>query len=466
MRSDIEFLRTPEFLADIEHNTQRWDKEWIGYWSRHESYAFKYFLDLSSKTPQDFHFPREGMSRMSAEELYNFKPFKYYPLAIWVEGALVPDSTIVELGCGPGQLGKVIAHFCNQYIGIDYSKLALYVAKLVSPSQCRYLHLSQYDEIEALGSSVDICVGRFFFGHQNLRNSLWILTLFNYLLRPGGIVSADFYASSPTKKKPMVVLSPEDELSPEYPSAVVEYTEDHIRDLAARCGFTIDKMFYRPEKNARFAIFVKPQKSRLTRNESVFRLETGESVPPAPPTPAPVMAPPEPRESAPVGDATVVEFTSPLEQWLGPWNRRTEVKVLAAEDDGLRLEAGGTQDTSAGQYAGIRFALHGARALRLELSLANPQDIRAVLVDGRDRAGSRIARWRWPLSGSTTSLRRESHLLSAPDFPLADPSGSSFLAEDVLPTDAIEAIVEVEVFLLLRPGGRAGMVLHRAEVIR
>lgn len=460
MEASIQFLRSPESLADIEHSTHKWDREWIAYWGRHKSYAFKYFLDLSAKTAEDFGFPRERIPSMSEEQFYHFKPFEHYAFAIWVKGALIPDSTIVELGCGPGLLGKVIAHFCRQYIGIDYSKLALYLATLVSPPQCRYLHLSQYEEIEALGSSADICVGRYFFIHQNLRNSLWILTLFNYLLRPGGIVSADFYASPRTRKGPQIVLSPEEELREEYPSAVVEYTEHQIRYLAARCGLTVDEMFYCPEQNARFVIFVKPHDARVARGEGVVRIGAGQSLPPTLPTPAPVVLPSMPPEEL-LGEPVAVEFTPPMKRWLGRWNYRTKVEVLTADGDGLRLEATGTQDTSGGQYAGIQFPVDAPTALRLDLSLVSARSIQAVFVDGYDRAGSRVARWRWRVADSPPDLGRLCHVVSPSHILSADRWESHFVADGMT---RLQDAVTIAVFLLLRPGHRAGMVLHRAEV--
>ena len=100
------------------------------------------------------------------------------------------------------------------------------------------------------------------------------------------------------------------------------------------------------------------------------------------------------------------------------------------------------------------------------MSLVNPEDIRAVVVDGHDWMGSRLARWQWPLSGATADPQRRSHLLCPSDSPLADQSTSSFLAEGMMRTEVMEAIVRVEVFLLLRPGGRAGFILHRAQVMR
>lgn len=257
MSNDLAFMSTPEFLSDVESNTRRWDDEWVAYWGRHKNYAFKYFVNLRSASRQDFDWEEQRVLKMTEREFYMFSAFKQYQLAIWVEGAKIPGSTIVELGCGPGLLGKVISHFCAGYIGLDYSQLALYLARLVSPKNCQYIHLSECERIAALESTVDICAGRFFFIHQNFTNTLWILRMFRYLLRDGGIVSADFYASAPDVKKPTVVLKPEDDLHDEHPSCVFEYSEGHIHEAARRCGFAVAAIDYEPQMQRRFVTFEK-----------------------------------------------------------------------------------------------------------------------------------------------------------------------------------------------------------------
>lgn len=257
MTSGLTFISTPEFQADVERNTRRWDDEWVAYWGRHKAYAYKYFLNLRDVDRSELRWPAEEVRRMSQREFYDFSAVKYYPFAIWVKGEAVPGSVIVELGCGPGLLGKIVGHFCERYIGLDYSKLALYLARVVSPRQCSYLHLSEVDQIAKLKSSVDLCVGRFFFIHQNFQNATWVLRLFRFLLKDGGIVSADFYATADNVKRPTVVLKARDDLHKEHPSCVFEYRCDDIEQLAEQCGYAVKSIDYEPTMQRRFVCFKK-----------------------------------------------------------------------------------------------------------------------------------------------------------------------------------------------------------------
>jgi SAM-dependent methyltransferase len=259
-RGALAALRTREFRADLAHHTRRWDDEWLSYMVTEKAYAYVYFINRRAidRAECDKHAPQ--LPGLSCEEFYEFNPLDYNAFAVWGEGKWVPGATIVELGCGPGMLGKAIAPFCKQYIGIDYSKLALHIARLTSPDNCRYLHLSQIRELRALRSSCDLCVGRYFFIHQNWKNATWVLALYRHLLRPGGRVSADFFAKSNEEtdgNATWLVHTPEEPLVEGHPSCLFEYSDDHIHRLAKECGFAVDRIDYRPKYQRRFAILVK-----------------------------------------------------------------------------------------------------------------------------------------------------------------------------------------------------------------
>jgi hypothetical protein len=51
------------------------------------------------------------------------------------------------MGCRCGNLGKLIARYCDTYLGVDCSQIALAIARLVSPSNCTYLHVNQHAEL-------------------------------------------------------------------------------------------------------------------------------------------------------------------------------------------------------------------------------------------------------------------------------------------------------------------------------
>ncbi len=256
----LAWLFTPEFRADVEHNSRRWDDEWLSYWVTEKEYSYKYFINRRNIDEEEVQAHKPRLKGLSEEELFNFDLAGYNGFAIWAQGDWVPGAAIAELGCGPGILGKVIAPFCKQYIGIDYSPLALHVAKLTSPANCRYLHLSDLHELESLGDACDLCVGRYFFIHQNWRNACWVLRLYRHLLKKGGRISADFFSQGGADcvyNNTWMIRNPEDSLNEEHPSCMFSYTDDHIHRLARECQLTVERIDYRPALQRRFAIFVK-----------------------------------------------------------------------------------------------------------------------------------------------------------------------------------------------------------------
>jgi SAM-dependent methyltransferase len=251
----------PEFQADVERNTRRWDDEWLSYWITEKAYAHKFFENWRNRdftAAVEEHLPR--LSGLTEEEFFSYDPFDYFQFGIWTKGSWTSGATVVELGCGPGVLGRLLSPFCGRYIGIDYSQLALQVARLTSPGKCDYLHLSELGKLRALGDSCDLCVGRYFFIHQNWTNACWILALFRNLLRKGGRVSADFFASGNKEgshANVWMTFPPESPLQPDYPSCMFEYSDEHIRRLAAESGFSVEKIDYNFKLQRRFAVFVK-----------------------------------------------------------------------------------------------------------------------------------------------------------------------------------------------------------------
>lgn len=57
MTSGLTCITTPERQTDVERNARRWDDEWVAYWGRHRSYAFKYFLKLRDSRQGEFRWP-------------------------------------------------------------------------------------------------------------------------------------------------------------------------------------------------------------------------------------------------------------------------------------------------------------------------------------------------------------------------------------------------------------------------
>jgi SAM-dependent methyltransferase len=218
--------------------TKRWDKEWISYFNTENPRPF--FLDCSQGMPEI-----EVINKIkdsTEQEILNFTIFKDLPdLRIWARGSDLVDKYVFEIGCGPGLLGKQLGTITKHYLGLDYSQLALSIARLVSPQNCDYVHLSEKNRLLQYAESRDTLVSRFFFIHQNFDNALWVLKLANFLLKPKGIVSADFYQSNPEIPQG-IVFPAKHALSKEYPSCGFQFTESEIQELAYESGFNIASM--------------------------------------------------------------------------------------------------------------------------------------------------------------------------------------------------------------------------------
>jgi SAM-dependent methyltransferase len=219
--------------------TERWDREWINYFNTEDPRA--YLLDYGRMKPLAGAIGRLGVvdaDSMLDTVLFEGPTGAIAPLCIWASGADLVGKSVLEIGCGPGFLGKQLGLVAERYLGIDYSLLAVSIARLVSPPRCTYLHMSAFDRIRAHAGRFDTMVGRFFFIHQNFDNAIWLLRLANLLLRAGGVVCADFYQRDPAVPQG-VVLPARTPLAKEHPSCGFEYTEADVVELAARTGFQV-----------------------------------------------------------------------------------------------------------------------------------------------------------------------------------------------------------------------------------
>lgn len=233
----------------------RWNKEWMLYFSTEDMTQhiipwnkIRFTGKLEGKSEQELHGTSMGT-------LPNGKALT--PLHAWVSGEDVIGKNIVEIGCGCGLMAKQLATVANHYLGMDYSELALAIARGNSPSNVTYLHLGDAEEIAALEGTRDILVGREFFIHQNFDNALWVLKLGAFLLKPGGIIAADFYEGDPAV--PQGVIHPaRSPLDPKYASCCFNFSHADIYDLAQQTGLEVVSMQdYLPHQR-RFVRFRKP----------------------------------------------------------------------------------------------------------------------------------------------------------------------------------------------------------------
>ncbi|MDJ0734365.1 MAG: methyltransferase domain-containing protein [Nostocaceae cyanobacterium] len=246
-------LRFLDSIPASSRETERWDKEWIAYFNTEDPRPFLKDYQRLTQNKQVI----ENIKQFSEEEILNTCICEELPaLRIWIPGKDLAGKRVLEIGCGPGFLGKQIGLIAKKYVGIDYSNLALSIAKLVSPANCDYLHISDRKKIVDYVDSIDTMVGRFFFIHQNFSNSIWVLKLVHLLLKPGGVISADFYKATPDIQQG-VVFPAKHALSQNYPSCAFEYTESEIKELATHSGLKIVNMHRHTEMQRLFVCFEK-----------------------------------------------------------------------------------------------------------------------------------------------------------------------------------------------------------------
>ena len=238
-------------------DVDRWDREWMHYFATEDRIAH---LVESRKLK----LLRADLGELSERQVFDasLTGFKdgsgaMTALHVWVKGADLVGRRVLEIGCGCGWLGKQLGLVCEQYVGIDYSQVALAIARGNSPASCRYLHISEQQDIAALAGQMDLMVGREFFIHQNFDNARWVLGLGAFLLRPGGTISADFYMPNP-KIRQGVVHGAKSPLDPKYASCAFHFQPAEIREVAGLCGLEVLDMTEDLGYQRRFVTLRKP----------------------------------------------------------------------------------------------------------------------------------------------------------------------------------------------------------------
>jgi 2-polyprenyl-3-methyl-5-hydroxy-6-metoxy-1,4-benzoquinol methylase len=178
--------------------TNRWDKEWVFYFANQNSTPFFIGPDRAKLDQKRI----SQIAKATQDEMMKMVVAKDWksPWYIHVKGQDIVGKSVLEIGCGAGYLGKQIGLVAKDYIGIDYSPLAVKIAKQVSPTTCDYFVISEFDAIQSKFGTRDIMICRDFFIHNNFENAKWVLKLAWQLLKPGGKVCADFFRVNPKLK--------------------------------------------------------------------------------------------------------------------------------------------------------------------------------------------------------------------------------------------------------------------------
>ena len=231
--------------------SERWDREWLMYLGNESMYPhlvpsteLALAGTIAGKTARGVFY-----TELARNDAYGVRG----ALRAWCPGDLLAEKNVLEIGCGCGFFGKQIGLVCASYLGLDYSHLALTIARATSSSNCTFLHISDAGSLKSHAGKYDVMVGRHFFIHQNFESSVVLLRLAKYLLRRGGFVCADFYHRIPGQ--PGNSLAAKAPLDREYPSSGFHYRAEEVIELARTCGFDIKSHVLDQQEQRRFVIF-------------------------------------------------------------------------------------------------------------------------------------------------------------------------------------------------------------------
>jgi len=242
-----------------EELSARWDREWLQY------------LAEPTNNPRVYFVSHEGLKSISdlrdrtAEEVYNLHLFSedragdLGPIRLWVNGNDIIGKKVLEIGCGAGFSGKQLSKFAAAYLGIDYSQLALQIARLTSPENCFFYHISDIDGIAAHKETVDLMVCRDFFIHQNYKTALTTVRLASGLLKPGGTLTADFFVENLEIGSPVTHPASSD-LDGQFPSCAFVFSMEEISLLAQESGLVVEEVTDRKGLRRRFVRYRKPDR--------------------------------------------------------------------------------------------------------------------------------------------------------------------------------------------------------------
>jgi SAM-dependent methyltransferase len=103
------------------------------------------------------------------------------------------EDAVLEIGCGVGRVGKVVAPLCQKWIGCDVASnmLSLTAQRLKELSNVELVEISGYDLSGVADASVDVVYCTVVFMHlESWDRYSYILEAFR-VLRPGGRIYVD-----------------------------------------------------------------------------------------------------------------------------------------------------------------------------------------------------------------------------------------------------------------------------------
>jgi SAM-dependent methyltransferase len=221
-------------LTYSEAEVERWDREWLNY----IYHGYRVHFTPYTAYPDRPELPEDPL------KVIQVCVGRETNLHVYAHGSAIQGKSIMEFGCGTGQLGRLISHYAANYLGVDCSRLALAIGPLVSPANATYLHVNQVEELARLRSTMDTLVSRFFWIHQNFETGRRVLRIVEPLLKPRGRLYLDFFWPNATEawegtfRDVWNVFSPGDPLS-EHPSALYQYTAADVAELFRGMPFQV-----------------------------------------------------------------------------------------------------------------------------------------------------------------------------------------------------------------------------------
>jgi len=234
------------FLPCSESDVERWNAEWFVYLQREWEMQFT----PSSCWPSTPPLPTDPL------ELLRLRVDGSDELSVFARPEWLADRSIMELGCGCGNFGKVVSRYVRSYLGVDFSTLALAIARLVSPKNATYIHVADHPGLTSRFGTVDTVIGRHFWIHQNLELGKRTLRFLSPFLVNGGRIVADFYWPDPASTQ-FIVLPPSEPLSKRWPSATFAYREEDISALIDGSPFRIAEQTVHLPSQRRYVVLEK-----------------------------------------------------------------------------------------------------------------------------------------------------------------------------------------------------------------
>ena len=181
---------------------------------------------------------------------------------------------------------------------------------------------------------------------------------------------------------------------------------------------------------------------------------------PSAPTSTPTAEPAGP-EAAPLSDsdAETVDITA-SGAYARTWVTRVKQCDVTVSDSSLVCEVVGSSDTSGGQYGGVRVKIGSVKAVRVDVTFTNPENISGVFMDLTvgEKAKQRV-RWELAARGGQRPPSGEQSFTFRPNE-----STDGFQYEGGPAT--IDEVDHAQFFIRLKPNSTAGFHIHRMLVER